>query len=139
MLVVSTFLWQTRRCEKLFAFLSGCARLVTSAKGVEEKGEEKMSQRAYDNIQGLLSYVVLISLAIAVTFTVDYSNLLGANDLTAWAREFMPPFIITTWAIFAVAVVAKLWGAWVQYRFWYRIDLSNKFYALAEKIDPRRK
>jgi hypothetical protein len=27
----------------------------------------------------------------------------------------------------------------VSYRFWYRIDLSNKLHALAEKIDPRRK
>ena len=139
MLGVSTFLLQTRRCKKLFAFLLGCARLVTSAKEVEEKGEEKMSSRTYEIIQGVLSYVVLMSLALAATFTIDYNNLLGANDLTAWAREFMPPFIITTWAIFAVAVVVKLWGAWVQYRFWYRIDLSNKLHALAERIDPRRK
>ena len=139
MLGVSTFLLQTRRCKKLFAFLLGCARLVTSAKEVEEKGEEKMSSRTYEIIQGVLSYVVLMSLALAATFTIDYNNLLGANDLTAWAREFMPPFIITTWAIFAVAVVVKLWGAWVQYRFWYRIDLSNKLHALAERIDTRRK
>ena len=109
------------------------------AKVAWEKGEEKMSQRTYDNIQGVLSYVVLLSLAIAVTFTIDYNNLLGANDLTSWAREFMPPFIVTTWAIFAVAVVVKLWGAWVQYRFYYRIDLSNKLHNLAERIDPRRK
>lgn len=139
MLGVSTFLLQTRRCKKLFAFLLGCARLVTSAKEVEEKGEEKMSSRTYETIQGVLSYVVLVSLALAATFTIDYNNLLGANDLTAWARDFMPPFIITTWAIFAVAVVAKVWGAWVSYRFWYRIDLSNKLYALAQRIDPRRK
>jgi hypothetical protein len=103
------------------------------------KREEKMSSRTYENVQGVLSYVVLLSLAIAATFTIDYNNLLGANDLTAWAREFMPPFIITTWAIFAVAVVAKVWGALVHFGFWYRIDLSNKLHALAERIDPRRK
>lgn len=124
--------------KKILALCRCSATLELSSKGLGNR-IDKLTQRSYDTIQGLLSYVVLISLAIAVTFTVDYTQLLGANDTTAWAREFMPPFIITTWAIFAIAVVAKLWGAWVQYRFWYRIDLSNKLHALAEKIDPRRK
>ena len=98
-----------------------------------------MTQRTYDNIQGVLSYIVLISLAMALTFTVDYYNLLAVNDLSDWGARFTPPFIAGAWTIFGLAVVAKLWGAWVQYNFWYRIDLSNKFYAIAEKIDPRRK
>jgi magnesium-transporting ATPase (P-type) len=97
-----------------------------------------MTQRIYDTIQGLLSYVILLSLAVALTFTIDYNNLLGANDLTAWGREFMPPFITTAWVIFALAVIAKAWGAWVQYRFWYRIDLANRLRTLADRLDPRR-
>lgn len=98
-----------------------------------------MTQRAYDNIQGVLSYVVLISLAIAGTFTMEYYNLLNAMDLTPYGKSFMPPFFMTAWAIFALAVIAKLWGGWVHNKFWIQLDLANKFYAVAEKIDPRRK
>ena len=98
-----------------------------------------MSQRAYDNIQGVLSYVVLFSLAIAGTFTAEYYSLLNAMDLSDWGKQYLVPFIAGAWAVFAVAIIAKAWGAWVSYRFWYRIDLSNKLHALAEKIDPRRK
>lgn len=98
-----------------------------------------MSSRTYENIQGALSFVVLFSVAIAATFTMEYYNLLNAMDLSDWGRQYMVPFFTTAWVVFALAVVAKLWGAWVHLGFWYRIDLSNKFYALADKIDPRRK
>ena len=139
MLGVSTFLWQTRRREKLFAFLSGCARLVTSAKEVEEKGEEKMSDRAYENIQGVLSYVVLLSGFIGFAFTLEYFNLLNAMDLSEFGKQFLPPFITGAWVIFALAIVAKIWGDLANVGFYRRIQVSNKLYNLAEKIDPRRK
>ena len=98
-----------------------------------------MTSRAYENIQGILSFVVLGSLAIAGTFTLDYYNLVNAMDITPWGMTYVPVIFNTAWVVFALAVVAKLWGAWVHFGFWYRIDLSNKFYAIAERIDPRRK
>ena len=98
-----------------------------------------MSSRTYENIQGALSFVVLFSVAIAATFTMEYYSLLNAMDLSDWGKQYLVPFFTTAWIIFGLAVVAKLWGAWVHLNFWYRIDLSNKLYALADKIDPRRK
>jgi hypothetical protein len=70
---------------------------------------------------------------------MEYYNLLNAMDLSEWGKQYLVPFFTTAWVIFGLAVVAKVWGALVHFGFWYRIDLSNKFYAVAEKIDPRRK
>jgi hypothetical protein len=96
-----------------------------------------ISQTAYDRFQGALSYLVLISLAMALTFTVEHYNLLAVSDLSEWGARFMPPFIATAWTVFAIAVIAKAWGAWVQYRFWYRIDLAKALRRLADRVDPR--
>ena len=93
----------------------------------------------YEVTQGVLSFVVLISLTLAGTFTLEYYNLLNAMDLTPWGKSFMPPFFITAWVIFALAVVAKLWGGWVQNKFWLKVDLADKFYSVGNRIDPRRK
>lgn len=98
---------------------------------------ESVSTKAYDLIQGILSYVALLSFAVAFTFTFEYFNLLNAMDLTDWGRSFLPPFFLTAWAIFGVAVIAKAWGAWVQYRFWYALDLAKFLRRLADKVDPR--
>lgn len=49
-----------------------------------------MTQRTYDNIQGLLSYGVLLGGAIGFAFMVDYYQLLGANDLTPWGYAYAP-------------------------------------------------
>ena len=104
-----------------------------------EKWIDKMTSRTYENIQGVLSYIVLFSVAIALTFTVDYYDLLAVSDLSVWGKTFMPPFIIGAWTIFGLAVVAKVWGAVVHFNFWYRIDISNKLHDLANRIDPRRR
>ena len=97
-----------------------------------------MTRTTYETIQGVLSYVVLLSLAVALTFTIDYHNLLGANDLTTWGKQFMPPFFNTAWAIFALALVAKVWGSWIHNRFWLKLELAKKLHATADKLDPRR-
>ena len=98
-----------------------------------------MTQRTYDNIQGLLSYGVLIGGTIGLVFWVDYHQLLGANDLSSFGYTYTPIIWQIFFGLFAVSLIAKAWGAWVHFGFWYRIDLSNKLRALAEKIDPRRK
>ena len=99
---------------------------------------EKMNTKAYETIQGALSFLVLGSLAIALTFTIDYFQLVNALDISLWGQTFMPSLIAGAWAIFALAVIAKVWGAYVNFRFAYRIEIANKFYAIANKIDPRR-
>ena len=104
-----------------------------------EKWIDKMTSRTYENIQGALSFVVLGSFSIAFTFTAEYYNLLNALDLTPWGMTYVPVIFNTAWVIFALAVIAKVWGAYVSFRFAYRIDIANKLYALADKIDPRRK
>ena len=98
-----------------------------------------MSSRTYENIQGALSFVVLGSLAIAATFTMEYYNLLNAMDLNQLGKEMLPAIFVTAWVIFGVAVIAKVWGAVVNEGFYRRIQISNKLYDLADKIDPRRK
>ena len=98
-----------------------------------------MTQRTYDNIQGLLSYAVLIGGAIGVAFWVDYYELLAESDLSTWGYSYGPVIFQTFFAIFAVALVAKLWGGWVYNKFWLKIEIANKLHATAEKIDPRRK
>ena len=97
-----------------------------------------MNTKTYETIQGTLSFLVLGSLAIALTFTIDYFQLANALDLSIWGQTFMPSIIAGAWAIFALAVIAKVWGAYVNFRFAYRIEIANKFYAVANKIDPRR-
>tara|TARA_B110000503_G_C7089427_1_gene388741 strand:- start:553 stop:873 length:321 start_codon:yes stop_codon:yes gene_type:complete len=104
-----------------------------------EKRERKMTSRAYENIQGILSFVVLGSLAIAGTFTMEYYSLLNAMDLSDWGKQYLVPFFTTAWIIFGLAVVAKLWGGWVQNKFWIKADWADKFYSVGNRIDPRRK
>lgn len=98
-----------------------------------------MTSRTYETIQGLLSYVVLISGAIAFAFTADYYFLVQENDITAWGLKYTPVIFNTAWAILAVAIIAKAWGHWVENKFWLKISFADKLHALAFKIDPRRK
>jgi hypothetical protein len=69
-----------------------------------------MTSRTYENVQGVLSYVLLISGALALVFTVDFNNLLGANDLTTWGMVNMPIIITATWVVAGLTLVAKVWG-----------------------------
>jgi hypothetical protein len=104
------------------------------------KREEKLKHTTgYEVTQGVLSFVVLISLALAGTFTLEYYNLVNAMDITSWGMTYVPVIFNTAWVIFALAVVAKLWGGWVQNKFWLKVDLADKFYSVGNRIDPRRK
>ena len=98
-----------------------------------------MTQRTYDNIQGLLSYAVLIGGAIGVALWIDYHQLLGENDLSSWGYSYAPVIFQTFFGIFAVALVAKLWGGWVHNKFYLKIEIADKLHAFADKIDPRRR
>lgn len=97
-----------------------------------------MTSKTYENIQGLLSYAVLISGAIALVFTLDYNNLVIEKDITAWGLQNVPIIFNTAWAIFGIAIIAKAWGAWVQNKFWLKAQLADKLHNTANKIDPRR-
>jgi len=97
-----------------------------------------MNSRTYENIQGLLSYAVLISGAIALALTLEYNNLVLENDITAWGLQNVPTIFNTAWAIFGVAIIAKVWGAWVHNKFWLKVEIADKLYNTAYKIDPRR-
>jgi hypothetical protein len=114
------------------------SKLEVSSKELE-KGEGQMTQRTYDNIQGLLSYAVLIGGAVGFAFWVDYYELLGASDLSTWGYSYGPVIFQTFFGIFAVALIAKLWGAWVHNKFWLKVEIADKLHAIAEKIDPRRR
>ena len=113
------------------------SKLEVSSKELE-KGEGQMTQRTYDNIQGLLSYAVLITGAVGFAFWVDYHELLGASDLSTWGYSYGPVIFQTFFGIFAVALVAKLWGAWIHNKFWLKVEIADKLYNTAYKIDPRR-
>ena len=93
----------------------------------------------YDTIQGLLSYVLLFSFAIGFAFTFEYYTRLTTMDLTPWGYTYLPTIFGVAWGIFAVALIAKVWGAWVEYGFFYRVTLSNKLRATADRVDPRRR
>lgn len=97
-----------------------------------------MTQRAYDNIQGLLSYGVLIGGAIGFTFWADYNFRLLDNDLTAWGYAYVPTIYNSFFTLFAVSLIAKLWGGWVHNKFWLKARLADKLHATAYKLDPRR-
>ena len=97
-----------------------------------------MNSRTYENIQGLLSYAVLLSGGVALAFTLEYNNLVFENDITAQGLQILPVIFNTAWAIFAVAIIAKAWGAWVQNKFWLKVEIADKLYNTAYKIDPRR-
>jgi|TARA_B110000977_G_scaffold195439_1_gene273870 magnesium-transporting ATPase (P-type) len=105
-----------------------------------EKREEKLKHTTgYEIAQGVLSFVVLISLVFAGTFTLEYYNLVDAMDITPWGMTYVPVIFNTAWVIFALAVVAKLWGGWVQNKFWIKADWADKFYSVGSRIDPRRR
>lgn len=93
--------------------------------------------RFYDTIQGLLSWVVLLSLGVALPFTLEYYNLLNAMDLSAWGKQYLPPIFNTAWAIFALALTAKVWGGIVENGRYYRLGLAHKLRYYADRIDPR--
>lgn len=97
-----------------------------------------MTSRTYDTIQGLLSYVVLFSGAIAVALSADYYFLVQENDITAWGLKHTPVIFNTAWAIFAIAIVAKVWGFWIENKFWLKGEIADKLHQIANKIDPRR-
>lgn len=98
-----------------------------------------MNSRTYENIQGLLSYTVLLSGGVALAFTLEYNNLVSEKDITAWGLQNVPVIFNTAWAIFGIAIIAKVWGAWVENKFWLKGKIADKLHALAYRIDPRRK
>jgi len=98
-----------------------------------------MTQRTYDNIQGALTYAVLASGTFALVFWLDSVNLIAVGDYSNFGYEVMPKVIATLIAIFAVALIAKVWGAWVHNNFWIRARLADKLHNTANQIDPRRK
>lgn len=98
-----------------------------------------MTQRAYDNIQGLLSYGVLIGGTIGLVFWIDYHQLLGANDLTSFGYTYTPIIWQIFFGLFAVSLIAKAWGAWVYNNFWLKARLADRLHAIAYRIDPRRR
>lgn len=98
-----------------------------------------MSSRTYENVQGVLSFVALFSFVVASVFTLEYHQLLNAMDLSDWGRTYLPPVFTTAWIIFGLTMVAKVWGDLANVGFYRRIQISNKLYNLADRIDPRRK
>jgi hypothetical protein len=98
-----------------------------------------MTTRTYETIQGLLSYAVLISGIVGFAFWVDYSNLLGANDLSTWGYSYGPVIFQTFFGVFAVALIAKLWGAWVHNKFWLKVEIADFLQKMSVRIDPRRR
>lgn len=98
-----------------------------------------MKSNTYENIQGILSYGVLLGGAIGVALWVDYYQLLNANDLTPWGYAYTPVIFQSFFALFAVSLIAKIWGAWVHNKFWLKIEIADKLRNTADKLDPRRK
>lgn len=98
-----------------------------------------MTSRTYDNIQGALTYAVLVSGFVALTFAIDLSDRVALGDLTAWGATYVPQIIAVSSIVFGLAVIAKAWGAWVHNKFWIKKDLADKLHLVAYRIDPRRK
>ena len=98
-----------------------------------------MTQRTYDNIQGLLTYAVLVPATLALVFWVDSIGLIAVGDYSNFGYEVMPKVIGGLLVIFGLAVIAKVWGAWVHNNFWIRARLADKLHNTAYQIDPRRK
>jgi len=93
----------------------------------------------YENTQGVLSMFALTFGALGAGGAIDFHFLKSEADLSAFGAEFYPALIATGLSVFAVAMVLKLVGASVHNSFWLRIELSNKLYSVAERVDPRRK
>ena len=74
-----------------------------------------MNSNQYRKIQSTLSLIAVVSLGLALTFTVEYYNLASANDLSEWGRDLIPPFTYALWGVSALALTAKAWG-WVVNR-----------------------
>ena len=98
--------------------------------------EATMTAEKYDTIQGLLSWIVFISLGFAVGFTAEYHNLVSANDLSEFGRAYIPLITSTAWAVLALTLVLKTWGSLVRYGYYYRLTLAKKVYAIGRRIDP---
>jgi hypothetical protein len=69
-----------------------------------------MSDTTYQNIQGGLSFLLLGVGAIALTFTIDYLQLVNALDLSIWGQTFMPSLITGAWVVAGLTLAAKVWG-----------------------------
>lgn len=95
--------------------------------------------RVHENIQGVLSTIALVSGAIAAGASIDFNMLRAEADLSAFGAQHYPTIITASFAIFGVTMALKLWGHLANNGFWLRIELSNKLYSVAERVDPRRK
>lgn len=98
-----------------------------------------MTSRTYETIQGLLSYAVVISGAIALAFTLEYNRLISENDISLWGLQNLPTIYNTAWAIFGIVIVAKVWGFWIENKFWLKVKLADKLHNTADQLDPRRR
>jgi len=94
--------------------------------------------RAYENIQGVLSTLALMFGAVAAGVGIDHYMLKAEADLTAFGAEFYPTLFAYSLIGFSIVVVAKVWGHLAQNRFWLKIELSNNLHRIADRIDPRR-
>jgi len=98
-----------------------------------------MTGRTYENIQGVLSTFALAFGALFVGAGIDYTMLKSEADLSAFGAELYPTLIGVSGLAFAVIILLKLWGAFALNGFYLKIQIAEKFYSLANTIDPRRK
>lgn len=93
----------------------------------------------YDNVQGVLSWFSLTLGATWVGASIDFHFLKAEADLSAFGAEFYP--LLIGWSGFGFALVAgiQLWGYLAKNKFWLKVELSNKLYSFADKVDPRRR
>lgn len=110
------------------------ANLVTTRADSPRRKRDKMN--SYTRIQNGLSAVAGATGFGAIMFSIDYSQNLAIYGLTEWGYQTMPAIIATLWGVFAVSVVAKLWGAWVENRFWLKRNLAQKLETVADKLHP---
>jgi hypothetical protein len=98
-----------------------------------------MKSSTYENVQGVGSWVALLSGGVTFPFVLEYAGIINAMSVDAYAegREIMGAVILIGVTILAVSLAVKVSLSWKEYEWYHRQAVAQKLHHLAEKIARR--
>lgn len=98
-----------------------------------------MKSSTYENVQGIGSWVALLSAGVSFPFALEYAGAINAMSVDNYAegREIMGAVILIGVTILAVSLVIKVALSWREYEWYHRQAVAQRLHRLAEKIARR--
>lgn len=98
-----------------------------------------MKSETYETTQGVGTWVAFLATGVTFPFALEYAGLINAMSADTYAegREIMGAIILIGGAILIATLALKGALSVKEYGWYYRQDLAQKLYRVADKIARR--